>query len=59
MNDFSNAFAQHVTITDEALVLDLADGRTISAPLSLVSPFILRHGGRAKSLAIDWAWGRD
>ena len=34
MNDFSNAFAQHVTITDDALVLDLADGRTISAPLA-------------------------
>lgn len=28
------AAAQHVTVTDDALVIDLLDGRTITAPLA-------------------------
>ncbi len=33
MNNLPKPFAQQVTISDEALEIDLADGRTITAPL--------------------------
>ena len=33
-NEFRTALAQHVTVTDDALVVDLLDGRTVSVPLS-------------------------
>ncbi len=32
-NDLSNALAQHVHVTDEALSVDLRDGRTVSVPI--------------------------
>jgi hypothetical protein len=32
--ELQTAIAQHVEVTDNALIIDLADGRTISAPLA-------------------------
>ncbi len=32
--DLRNAFAESVSVTDDELTVDLADGRTITAPLS-------------------------
>ena len=33
-SELRTPLAQHVTVTDEALVVDLLDGRTVSVPLS-------------------------
>ena len=32
-SELRTALAQHVTVTDDALVVDLVDGRTVSVPL--------------------------
>ncbi len=34
MIEVRTAIAQHVTVTDDALIVDLADGRTVSVPLA-------------------------
>jgi len=33
MNDIRLAAAQYVTVTEDTLIIELIDGRTISAPL--------------------------
>jgi hypothetical protein len=33
-SELRTPLAQHVTVTDDALVVDLLDGRTVSVPLS-------------------------
>ncbi len=40
------ALAQHVSVTDDALVVDLVDGRTVSVPLSWYPR--LAHGTSAE-----------
>jgi hypothetical protein len=39
-SEFRTALAQHVTVTDDALVVDLLDGRTVSVPLSWYSRLV-------------------
>ncbi len=45
-SDVTEARAQRVVVTDDALIVDLVDGRTISVPLSWYR--LLAHGSSAE-----------
>jgi hypothetical protein len=46
LSDVSEARAQQVSVTDDALVVDLVDGRTITVPVTWYPR--LAHGDRAE-----------
>jgi hypothetical protein len=56
--DVRQAAAQKVTVGEDALSVDLADGRTITVPNRLVSASRTWHERTAFSLATDWERGR-
>jgi Protein of unknown function (DUF2442) len=45
-SDISEARAQHVTLTDDVLIVELIDGRTVSVPLTWYPR--LSHGSQAE-----------
>ena len=45
--------ARHVVVTEDALAVELADGRTLSVPRTWYPRSMAWHSGRANPLASD------